>query len=126
MISLLHSEAPGGCSAPLPHHGNFFNSNQRKRTLSGLPIHKELGPKFSKYKADTFDMIQNAFEENDMNKATCQSTQWVKNENTLMNSVVRKRKCLSRKNPRRPPKQSTQLKFSQTDFYESLLPADVI
>ena len=32
-------------------------------------IHKKSGLKLSKYKADTFDMIQNAFEENNKDKA---------------------------------------------------------
>ena len=35
----------------------------------GLPKHKKAGLKLSKYKADTFDMIQHALEENNMVKA---------------------------------------------------------
>ena len=102
MISLLHS-APGDCSAPLPHHGNFFNSNQRNWTLSGLPIHKRIGPKiFQIQSRHLWHDPECIWGEWCMNKATCQSiTQWVRKENTVMNSVVRKRKCLSRKNPRK-------------------------
>ena len=36
----------------------------------GCSIQKNSGLTLSKYKADTFDMIQNAFEEKNMHKAT--------------------------------------------------------
>ena len=40
----------------------------------------------------------------------------VKKEKGVMESVGRKRKCLSRKNHLKPHKQSTQFKVSQTKF----------
>ena len=45
----------GGCLALLSQPENFFNTNKRQ---------------FYKYKADSFDMIQNALEDNNMDKAS--------------------------------------------------------
>ena len=65
--------------------------------------------KLLKNKTDTFDMIQNVLEENNMEKATGE----LKGKSVL-ESVGRTRKCLSRKNPQKPHKQSTQqLKVSK-------------
>ena len=44
----------------------------------GCSIHKNECLKLSKYQADTFDMIQNALEANNMNKATVYM--WTKRE----------------------------------------------
>ena len=61
----------------------------------GCSVYKKLGLKLSK--ADTFDMIQQAFEENNMDKATVYT--WAKKGKSVMKSVGRKRKCVSRKKP---------------------------
>ena len=47
----------------------FEYESEKEDTLEDLNI-KNSGVKLSKYKADTFDMIQNVLEENNMARAT--------------------------------------------------------
>ena len=86
--------------APLSQHRNVFNTNLGKRTL-GMPDTQKFGPQtFPKYKADIFDMVQNALEENNMTKAKVYM--W----KSVIEIVGRKRNCLSMKNLQKPHKQS--------------------
>ena len=83
----------------------------------GCSIHKKYGLKISKYKADTFDMIQHALEENNMVKAIQSTRTFVglKKKNVMCEQMCEQEKST------KTPKQSTQLKVFQTKIARLLI-----
>ena len=68
-----------GMFSSVAQHGNVFKAHQSwVKEDTWIPRHKNVCPKLSIYKADTFEMIQNALEDNKTDTAIVYK--WTKRE----------------------------------------------